>query len=582
VSSRPAVRTRATNVLVIGAGGGGLRAAVAAHDAGVEVLVLSHRQRHDAHTSLAAGGINAALGTVDPEDSWQQHAHDTFVEGAELSEPRAVELLARESPQAIEELADWGCDFTRTDDGRIDQRFFGAHTYRRTCYAGDWTGRAVLRTVADQAAARRIEVSHGQCVSHLLVSNGRCFGALAFDLDDGTRTVIVADTTILATGGHTRLWLNSSSRRDENTGDGMALALAAGCRLSNLELVQFHPTGMVHPEEWAGTLVTEAVRGTGGRLFNAEGERFMERYDPDRMELSARDEVAAACAREIAEGRGTERGAVLLDVSHLDRDTIVDQLPRIRRQLVEAQLLDIVDEPIEVAPTAHYSMGGIVVDPETLATDVDRLFAVGECTSGVHGANRLGGNSLAEVVVFGRRAGEAAAEASLRSEGGERDHTAIDAAVDELEEWSQPGEELALPVLHELRRAMWDGCGVVRDEAGIASTIDRVRGLQDRVRAVDGSGTSIGWVSLARSVALRRAMTVAEATALAAAERRESRGAHRRSDHPDPGEERFAIDVTLDADGALTLSTREMPPIPDLGPDLEGGGSLADAQRLLE
>jgi succinate dehydrogenase / fumarate reductase, flavoprotein subunit len=578
----PDVRTRATNVLVIGAGGGGLRAAIAAHEAGTEVLVVSHRAKRDAHTILAAGGINAALGSVDPEDTWEQHAHDTLVEGHDLGDPAAVELLTREAPQAIDELARWGCDFARTDDGRIDQRFFGAHTYRRTCYVGDWTGRAVLGALADRADGLGIEVVDGLCVSHLLVSDEGCFGALGFDLEHGTRTVLLADAVVLATGGHTRLWQRSSSRRDENTGDGMALALRAGCRLANLELVQFHPTGLVHPEEWAGTLVTEAVRGAGGHLLNADGERFMERYEPERMELAARDRVALACYTEIAQGRGTDRGAVLLDVTHLGREVVLDQLPQMRRQLMEAQLLDIVHEPMEVAPTAHYTMGGIVVDPESHACDVAGLYAVGECTSGVHGANRLGGNSLAEIVVFGRRVGEAAARFSRRCDAVTRRRPVIDHALDELDRWSRPAEELALPVLHDLRAAMWEGCGVQRDHEELARAAERLDDLGRRAEAVDGAGSVAGWTALARSVALRSAVLVAQATVRGATERSESRGAHQRRDHPEPAERRESIELRWQPDSGFSCERRPVPAGRDLGPGLDSGGTLVDAQRLLE
>jgi succinate dehydrogenase / fumarate reductase, flavoprotein subunit len=287
-------RMNVSNVLVIGSGAAGLRAAIAADEAGTEVVVIGKRQRKDAHTVLAAGGINAALGTRDPEDSWQQHFADTLKEGYYLSDPRVVEIMAKEAPRAINELVEWGCPLARTEDGELDQRFFGAHKYRRTCFAGDYTGRALLYTLADKVEELGIPVIEGQYVSKLLVYEGRCFGALAFDIESGERTVHLADAVVLAAGGHTRLWRRSSSRRDENTGDGMFLALEAGCRLSDMELVQFHPTGMVHPEDWAGTLVTEAVRGEGGRLYNANGERYMERYDPERRELSTRDRVALA------------------------------------------------------------------------------------------------------------------------------------------------------------------------------------------------------------------------------------------------------------------------------------------------
>ncbi len=325
-------RTSLSNVLVIGSGGAGLRAAIAAHMAGCEVTIVGKRQRKDAHTVLAAGGINAALGTVDPEDSWEQHFVDTLEEGYFLSHPRTAEILARDAPSAVLELADWGCPFARTSTNELDQRFFGAHTYRRTCYAGDYIGRAMLYTLADKAVELGIPVHEQQYVSRLLVHDDICFGALTFDLNSGQRTVYEADAVILATGGHTRLWRRSSSRRDENTGDGMYLALHAGCALSDMELVQFHPTGMVWPEEMAGTLVTEAIRGEGGRLYNRLGERFMQRYDPERMELSTRDRVALANYTEIIEGRGGPHGGVFLDISHRSKAFILEKIPRMYRQ----------------------------------------------------------------------------------------------------------------------------------------------------------------------------------------------------------------------------------------------------------
>jgi succinate dehydrogenase / fumarate reductase, flavoprotein subunit len=278
-------RTRVSNVLVIGTGGAGMRAAIAAHQAGCEVTLIGKRLKKDAHTVLAAGGINAALGTVDPDDHWQWHYADTIRDGYFLNNPRMVEIMAQEAPDAVLELADWGCQFARRPDGRLDQRFFGAHRYRRTCYAGDYTGRAILYTLAGKVEEMGIAIHEYQYVSHLLVKDGVCFGALAFDIQTGERTVYLADAVVLAAGGHTRLWRRSSSRRDENTGDGLYLALQAGAELADMELVQFHPTGMTAPEEMAGTLVTEAVRGEGGHLYNrhypklGEGQRVMRLKD---------------------------------------------------------------------------------------------------------------------------------------------------------------------------------------------------------------------------------------------------------------------------------------------------------------
>ncbi|MEM8860737.1 MAG: FAD-dependent oxidoreductase, partial [Chloroflexota bacterium] len=402
-------RYHVSNVLVIGSGAAGLRAAIAAHESGSDVVIIGKSLKRDAHTVLAAGGINAALGTNDPQDSWEQHFADTIKEGYELSDPRTVELMVQNAPRAIEDLVSYGVEFAKNENGDLDQRFFGAHTYRRTCYAGDYTGRAMLFGLADKVDELRIPILERQYVSQLLVDGGQCFGAFAFDLDTGERTVYLADSVVLAAGGHTRLWRRSSSRRDENTGDGMYLALQAGAELADMELVQFHPTGMVAPESVAGTLVTEAVRGEGGRLFNAKGERYMEKYDLDRMELSTRDRIALANYTEIAEGRGGPNGGVFLDISHRDKGFIIEKLPRMYRQFLEHQLMDISKEPMEVAPTAHYSMGGVVVDPDTHMSAVTGLYAAGEVTSRMHGANRLGGNSLAETVVFGRIAGEAAA-----------------------------------------------------------------------------------------------------------------------------------------------------------------------------
>jgi succinate dehydrogenase / fumarate reductase flavoprotein subunit len=577
-------RSNVANVLVIGTGAAGLRAAIAAHQAGSEVVVVGKRRRDDAHTVLAAGGINAALGSVDPEDSWQQHFADTLREGYFLADPRVVELMARESPAAVLELADWGAPFARTADGRLDQRFFGAHRWRRTCYAGDWTGRAILRTLAAKVAELGLTVVDDQYVSQLLVSDGTCFGALAFDLETGERTVFLADAVVLAAGGHTRIWRRSSSRRDENTGDGMYLALRAGCRLQDMELVQFHPTGMVAPEEAAGTLVTEAVRGEGGHLENALGERFMARYDPERMELSARDRVALANYTEIAQGRGGPNGGVFLDITHLGKDKILEKLPRMYRQFLEYQMLDISQQPMEVAPTAHYSMGGVVVDPDTHATDVAGLYAAGEVTAGLHGANRLGGNSLAETVVFGRRAGEAAASFSAGRDLQLRDRRAVRAADEELSSLVRHGRQFARPLQRALRDAMWETCGVVRDQAGLGRGLERVAELRELAGQVDVRPTSEGYADLAHALDLRASLVTAEATLLGALARTESRGAHQRRDHPEPSPElRVNFQTRADADGRLGTDPRPVPPVPaELRSWVEAGEDLSTAGRLLE
>jgi succinate dehydrogenase / fumarate reductase, flavoprotein subunit len=557
------IRSNVCNVLVIGSGAAGLRAAIAAHLAGTEVLVIAKRARRDAHTSLASGGVNAALGTRDPEDTWEQHFADTLKEGYFLSDPRVVEIMAREAPAAILEMAEWGCGFARTPEGEIDQRYFGAHKYRRTCYAGDYTGRALLHCLADRADELDIRVADNQYVSRLLVKDGQCFGAVAFDQLTGERTAFLADAVVLASGGHTRVWRRSTSRRDENNGDGMYLALHAGCRLADMELVQFHPTGMVAPEEIAGTLVTEAVRGEGGRLINSEGERFMTRYDPERMELSTRDRVALASYTEIMAGRGGPNGGVFLDISHVGKDFVLEKLPRMYRQFIEYQMLDISKDPMEVAPTAHYSMGGVVVDPPTHATDVEGLYAVGEVSAGLHGANRLGGNSLTETLVFGRRAGEAAAAFSRKLEVQMRSRRVIDEAVDDLVECIHPGNEIVRPVQRALRNVMWEDCGVVRSSEGLSRGLEKVEELRRQLPEIDVRATSEGYGDLAHVLELKASLITAEGSLRAALERRETRGAHNRSDYPDLDPAlRVNIEVALEGD-ALRTTPVPVPQVPD-------------------
>jgi succinate dehydrogenase / fumarate reductase flavoprotein subunit len=576
-------RTNVSNVLVIGSGGAGLRAAVAAHEAGSEVMVIGKSMRGDAHTVLASGGVNAALGTRDAEDSWQQHFADTLKEGYFLSDPRVVEIMACEAPDAIHELEAWGCPFARTEDGRLDQRFFGAHLYRRTCFAGDYTGRAILHTLLERVDALRIPIVSGQYVSRLLVADGRCFGAYAFDLVTGERTAFLADATVLCAGGHTRIWRRCSSRRDENNGDGMALALDAGCRVQDAELVQFHPTGMMWPEEVAGTLVTEAVRGEGGRLLNADGERFMARYDPGRMELSTRDRVALANYMEIMEGRGGPHGGVFLDISHIGKDAILTRLPRMYRQFLEYQMLDITKEPMEVAPTAHYSMGGVVVEPEAHATDVEGLYAAGEVTAGLHGANRLGGNSLVETIVFGRRSGVAAAEFSRATDAQPRSRRAIADASEELDWLTRAGSEVVRPVQRALRDAMWECCGVVRSEDSLRWGLAKVDELRGVLPDIDVQPTAEGFGDLAHVLDLRSSLRTAEASLRGALERRESRGCHSRSDHPELDPE-LTVNFVQRLEGQeLRVWPEPVPDVPDGLRDWAGRGADVEAlERLVE
>jgi len=546
--------TQISNVLIIGSGGAGLRAAIEAKQLGMEVTVIGKRQRTDVHTVLAAGGINAAFGNVDKEDSWEQHFADTYIEGYGLSEPEVVKLMAKEAPDLVTEIDTWGANFAKLDNGNIDQRFFGAHTYRRTCYSGDYTGRSILFALINKAKSLNIPIYDSQYVSDLLVEDNVCFGAMAFDIQSGERTVFLADSVIIAAGGHTRLWRKSSSRRNENTGDGFYLGLKAGCKLSDMEMVQFHPTGMVIPEEMAGTLVTEAVRGEGGKLLNSAGERFMENYDKERMELSTRDRVAMANYTEIVEGRGSPNGGVFLDISHKGKDFIIDKLPRMYRQFLDTLMIDISKSPMEVSPTAHYSMGGIVVSPEEHWTGVEGLFAAGEVTAGLHGANRLGGNSLAEILIFGKRAGAAATKRSKEINIHLRSKKVIKKAHENLNSNIKNGSEVARPLQRALRNIMWEYGGVVKTEEKIKKGLDEIESLKNASKNLDVRPDSEGYQDLMLAFDLEASLVSSESTLLSALNRKESRGAHQREDYPELSEdENVNIKIGLDTNKNINL-----------------------------
>ena len=552
--------TQISNVLVIGSGGAGLRAAIEAKLLGMEVTVLGKRQSTDVHTVLAAGGINAAFGNVDEEDSWEQHFADTYIEGYGLSEPEVVELMAKESPMLVKEIDEWGANFAKLPNGKIDQRFFGAHTYRRTCYSGDYTGRSILFALINKAKKLNIPILDSQYVSDLLVEDSVCFGAMAFDIQSGERTVFLADSVIIAAGGHTRLWRKSSSRRNENTGDGFHLALKAGCTLSDMEMVQFHPTGMVIPEEMAGTLVTEAVRGEGGKLLNSEGNRFMENYDSERMELSTRDRVAMANYTEIVEGRGSPNGGVYLDISHKGKDFIIEKLPRMYRQFLDTLMIDISKSPMEVSPTAHYSMGGIVVTPEEHSTGIEGLYAAGEVTAGLHGANRLGGNSLAEILIFGKRAGAAASRRSKEIDVHKRSRKVIDKAHENLNSFIKNGSEVARPLQRSLRNIMWEYGGVVKNEQKLNKGLSEIENLKEAAKDLDVRPDSEGYQDLMLAFDLQASLVSSEATLLSSLSREESRGAHQRDDFKEISNDfNVNMKVNFDNDENIILSKDNVP-----------------------
>ncbi|ELT44224.1 FAD-binding protein [Arthrobacter nitrophenolicus] len=566
-----------TAVLVIGTGGSGLRAAIELAERGVDVIAVGKRPKADAHTSLAAGGINAALATMDPEDTWQQHAADTIRESYLLANPLTVQIVAEGAERGIGDLERYGMNFAREENGAISQRFFGAHKFRRTAFAGDYTGLEIQRTLIRRAEQLRVSILDTIYITKLLVRENTIFGAYGFDLEDGTRYVIHADAVILAAGGHNRIWRRSSSRRDENTGDSFRLAVEAGGRIRDPELVQFHPSGIIEPESAAGTLVSEAARGEGGILRNARGERFMERYDAERMELSTRDRVALAAYTEIKEGRGTANGGVWLDVSHLPRAVIMERLPRVYQTLLDVQMLDITKDPIEIAPTAHYSMGGVWVRPEDHGTDVDGLYAIGEAASGLHGANRLGGNSLIELLVFGRIVGEAAAKYSNQLESQRRSLEAIVEARSEVDALlACQGSENVRALQRAVRDTMTEHAGVVRSEEGLIAGLEELDSIEDRLEHLGIHPDIAGFQDLAHAFDLKSSLLAARATLEAALERRESRGCHNRSDFPDQDE---SLQVNF-VWSPGRLDREAIPPIPDeiaeLMQDVSTAGKLVE------
>jgi len=528
-------RQISTSVLVVGTGGSGLRAAIELREQGIDVLAVGKRPRDDAHTTLAAGGINAALATLDADDTWQQHAADTLQESYGLADPQTVGIVTQNAARGIEDLDRFGMQFAREEDGRISQRFFGAHTWRRTAFSGDYTGLEIQKTLVRRAEQVGVPILEHVYITKVLTNDaGAVFGAYGFHEHTGERCLVHADAVILACGGHNRIWRRTSSRRNENTGDSFRLAYEAGGRIRDAELVQFHPSGILEPEADAGTLVSEAARGEGGILRNGLGERFMSTYDPERMELSTRDRVALASFTEIKAGRGTANGGVWLDVSHLPRQQIMERLPRVHQTLMELQMLDITREPIEIAPTAHYSMGGVWVRPEDHSTDVPGLFAIGEAASGLHGANRLGGNSLIELLVFGRITGEAAAAHHRATVVQTRSPEAVAAARAEVTDLlAADGTENIRALQRAIRDTMTEHCGVVRDEAGLQSGLEELAAIEARAARIGVHPDQAGYQDLAHAFDLKSSLLAARATLECALERRETRGCHNRADFPD-------------------------------------------------
>jgi succinate dehydrogenase / fumarate reductase flavoprotein subunit len=524
--------THEHDVLIIGAGGAGLRAAIEALAQGARVGVVCKSLLGKAHTVMAEGGIAAAMSNVDKADDWRTHFRDTMRGGKLLNNWRMAQLHALEAPDRVRELEQWGALFDRTESGDILQRAFGGHTFKRLCHVGDRTGLEMIRTLQDRGVHQGIDVYMECTVTRLLKDGDRLAGAFAYWREQGRFVVFKANSIIIATGGIGKAW-KITSNSWEYTGDGMALAYDAGAELMDMEFVQFHPTGMVWPPGVQGILVTEAVRGEGGTLRNKNGERFMERYDPKKMELSTRDVVARAIYTEVREGRGTEHGGAFLDISHKPAEYVKRKLPSMYHQFLELADVDITKGPMEVGPTCHYIMGGIRVDAETAQASVPGLFAAGEAAAGLHGANRLGGNSLSDLLVFGRRAGLAAAQDRKKAGTLAIDGTQIEQAERELlAPFDRADGESPHQIHHDLQNVMQTLVGIYRTEEDLRRALTEIEKLKARAARMRVEGSRLfnpGW-HLSRDIQCM--LTVSEACTHAALARRESRGAHSRLDYP--------------------------------------------------
>jgi len=520
------------DVLIIGAGGAGLRAALGALAQGAKVGVVCKSLLGKAHTVMAEGGIAAAMANVDSADDWRTHFRDTMRGGKMLNNWRMAQIHAQEAPERVRELEQWGALFDRTEDGQILQRAFGGHTFRRLCHVGDRTGLEMIRTLQDRGVQLGIDVYMECTITRLLKDGDHVAGAFGYWREQGRFIVFRAKSIVMATGGIGKAW-KITSNSWEYTGDGMALAYAAGAELMDMEFVQFHPTGMVWPPGVQGILVTEAVRGEGGVLRNKLGERFMEKYDPKKMELSTRDVVARAIYTEVREGRGTEHGGAYLDISQKPADYVKKKLPSMYHQFKELADVDITKGPMEVGPTCHYMMGGIRVDAETAKSSVAGLFAAGEAAAGLHGANRLGGNSLSDLLVFGRRAGLAAAEHAGKISNTPIDSGQIeDSAREMLAPFERKNGESPYTIHRDLQETMQNLVGIFRNKEDLIRALEELEKLKERAGRLSVEGSRLfnpGW-HLAQD--LKAMLTVSAAVTHSALAREESRGAHSRIDHP--------------------------------------------------
>jgi succinate dehydrogenase / fumarate reductase flavoprotein subunit len=593
----PVDATYSYDVLIIGAGGAGLRAAIEAATAGVSVGLICKSLLGKAHTVMAEGGMAAAMAHNDDRDNWKVHFADTMRGGQYVNNWRMAELHAKEAPDRVRELEGWGAVFDRTPDGRINQRNFGGHRYPRLAHVGDRTGLELIRTLQDHTTYLGVTVHMEHTIIELLLDGGRAAGAVAYDRANGRFLVFAAKAVVLATGGVGRAY-KITSNSWEGTGDGHALAYRAGAELIDMEFIQFHPTGMVWPPSVRGILVTEGVRGEGGVLKNSEGRRFMfddipDNYKPQTAsdpeegwrytqgdktarrppELLTRDHVARCINREVKSGRGSPHGGVFLDIAWI-KEKLPDaeqhirrKLPSMYHQFKELADLDITAEPMEVGPTTHYIMGGVRVDPDTQMSSVEGLYAAGECASGINGANRLGGNSLSDLIVFGKRAGEYAAQFARDHAPTRVDDRAVEHAVTDSLRPFEIGERGENPyqVQAALQETMQSGVGIVRNDAEMQAAlieIDRYKAALPQVGVTGGREYHSGWHT---AIDLRNLLVVSEAIARSAIERKESRGGHFREDYPEkhPEYAQFNIAVRRAPDGRMQVSRVPLPPMPD-------------------
>jgi succinate dehydrogenase / fumarate reductase flavoprotein subunit len=584
------------DVVVIGAGGAGLRAAIESSANGAKTAVITKSLLGKAHTVMAEGGMAAAMANVDDRDSWKVHFADTMRGGQYLNNWRMAELHAKESPDRVRELEAWGAVFDRTSDGRILQRNFGGHRYPRLAHVGDRTGLEMIRTLQDYGVHRGIDVYMEYTVVSLLTDDGRISGALAYDRERGRFFIFRTRAVVMATGGLGRAF-RITSNSWEYTGDGYALAYEAGAALQDLEFIQFHPTGMVWPPSVKGILVTEGVRGEGGVLLNKDGHRFMFDDIPDNYknqtakdaeegwrytqgdksanrppELLTRDHVARCIMREVKAGRGSPHGGVFLDIAWIktklpdSANHIKRKLPSMYHQFMQLAALDITTTPMEVGPTTHYTMGGIRVDGDSQMSTLPGLFAAGEAAAGLHGANRLGGNSLSDLVVFGKRAGEYAAQFAKANKAGRIDDGQVRAAAARALAPFERGAagENPYTVQSDLQAMMQDLVGIVRQESEMKQALEKLKGLKERAGRAGITGNreyNAGWHT---AIDLHCLMMVSEAITRAAIERKESRGAQFREDYPkkDDAFGTFNFVITKGADGAMQLERVPIPPIP--------------------